>query len=391
MHETIVFDVTFVDDEAIVITAAVPETLANKFRCAVQLLIEAFDRYGMCINWKPGKTEAMIAYRGKRAKVEKDRLFLSGETCNFSIYPGATTDVRINVVPQYKHLGSIIAASRSLVPEARQRVRSAMNAFAPIATKSLGSKSISLQRRIALGWSLVVSRLFYSLHVWSTSAGRAQSIINSMYMRLWRRILNDPRYQRTKWSDREVRVALAVPSADCYARKRRLCNMSRLARTEFDALHAALQARGKCGEFMPWVSLIIQDIAVLRDNVQGKLDEVPPPQEGLQEYWRIAKEFPQEWKALVGMYFTVDEDKSHKPASDVKHPCADDQPTCDACGTTFESSKKLATHRWAKHKVKSDVRTFIGDTTTCTICGTNFFTRNRLVKHLLERRSRSKT
>ena len=277
VQETIVFDVTFVDDEAIVITASVPTTLTRKFRRAVQLLIETFERYGMSINWKPGKTEAMVIYRGKHAKSEKCRLATSESTSLFRVFPDRAEedDVQIHVVPEYKHLGSIIAASGSLVPEARQRARSAMNAFAPLAMKVFGSKSVGIQRRITLGWSLVVSRLFFNVHVWSKFAGKARSIINGMYMRLWRRIGNDPRYRRTKWTDREVRLALSIPSVDCYARKRRLCYFSRLARTDFDALHAALQSRGKLGEQMPWVSLIEKDIAVLRDNAKGKLDELP--------------------------------------------------------------------------------------------------------------------
>ena len=71
----IVFDVTFVDDEAIATFASVPKSLSKKFRRAVQLLIETFDFYGMKINWKPNKTEALVAYRGKKAREEK--LFLS--------------------------------------------------------------------------------------------------------------------------------------------------------------------------------------------------------------------------------------------------------------------------------------------------------------------------
>ena len=189
-QDVIVFDVTFVDDEAIVITATMAVTLTRKFRRAVQLLIEAFYRYGMSINVKPGKTEAILIDRGKNVKREKDHLFTSESDACFSVYLGREEEVRINIVPQYKHLGSIITTSGSLVPEARQRVRSAMNAFAPLA-KTLSSKSVSLQRRIMLGWSLVASRLFYNVHVWSRFAGKARTTINVMYMRIWRKTFND--------------------------------------------------------------------------------------------------------------------------------------------------------------------------------------------------------
>ena len=146
VQETMVFDVTFVDDEAIVITAAVLAPLIRKFRRAAQLLIEAFERYGIQINWKAGKTEAIDVYRGKHARTEKARLCTSGTSRNFSIFPDSSEGVCINTVEQYKHLGSIIAASGSFVPEARQRVKSAMHAFVPLTANIFSSRYIGLQR-----------------------------------------------------------------------------------------------------------------------------------------------------------------------------------------------------------------------------------------------------
>eukprot|EP00973_Karenia_brevis_P081305 11271377-Karenia_brevis.AAC.1 len=57
--DCIVFDVTFVDDEALVVTATLPKTMLSKLHTAVCLLIDAFEHYGMTVNWKPGKTEAI--------------------------------------------------------------------------------------------------------------------------------------------------------------------------------------------------------------------------------------------------------------------------------------------------------------------------------------------
>ena len=62
--EAILFDATFVDDEAIVIVAVVPTTLSTKFNRAVQLLVHVFRFYGMEINWKAGTTEAIMVYMG---------------------------------------------------------------------------------------------------------------------------------------------------------------------------------------------------------------------------------------------------------------------------------------------------------------------------------------
>ena len=171
--ETIVFDVTFVDDEAIVITAAVPRTLVSKFDRAVELLVEAFDHYGMSINWKPGKTEAIVVLRGKRAKLENRKLWQGGGVRAFHVkanlkrlhLKSASWDIKVIVVSQYKHLGGIIDAPNSFVPEAHQRAKSAMHAFAPLAKRVLGSAKIGRRRRTALAQSLVISRLTFGVHV----------------------------------------------------------------------------------------------------------------------------------------------------------------------------------------------------------------------------------
>ena len=131
----------------------------------------------MSINRKPWKTEAIILYRGEDVKTEKSRLATTETTGHFSIFPGFDNDVQVDVVPKYKHLGSIITVSGSLVPETRQRMQSAMNALAPLAMKTFGSNAVGIQRRILLGWPSVVSRLSFTVHVWTQFPGKAPRII----------------------------------------------------------------------------------------------------------------------------------------------------------------------------------------------------------------------
>eukprot|EP00973_Karenia_brevis_P094489 12422770-Karenia_brevis.AAC.1 len=105
-----------------------------------------------------------------------------------------------------------------------------MAAFVPLSRQVLGSKALGWNRRVNLAWSMVMSRLFFGVHVWFNFSGKPHATVNGMYMREWRRIVGDPRYQRTRWSDEEVRELLQVSSLDCSVRRWRLMYMSRLAR-----------------------------------------------------------------------------------------------------------------------------------------------------------------
>ena len=60
------------------------------------------------------------------------------------------------------------------------------------------------------------------------------------------------------------------------------------------------------------------------------------------------------------------------------------------CNQGFPSRRGLAAHKWAKHRVKTEIRKHIGDISQCSVCGVDFHSRERLIKHLSERRIRSK-
>eukprot|EP00973_Karenia_brevis_P014280 1945114-Karenia_brevis.AAC.1 len=103
-------------------------------------------------------------------------------------------------------------------------------------------------------------------------------------------------------------MLLKIPSLDCYIRKRRLKYLARLFLADLDALHAVLQASGKHGQNLPWVNMIVQDLQVLRKAVPRKLDSLPDPACGLRPYWELIRCHPQEWRELVDMYHTIEDD-----------------------------------------------------------------------------------
>ena len=247
-----IVEVTFVDDEAILLTARSPAVLDKHLARVLDALCRVFRKYNMHINWNKGKTEALIVYRGKFAKKHKTTLWDDGkggmsDHRSFPL-PPSVKGKRLHIVDQYKHLGSIVAASGSLVPEARHRARSAMSSFTLLAGKVFGSKAVALCRRIGLGWSLIISKLCFNVHVWSTFVGPARSSLNIVYMKLWRRIAGCPRFERTTTSDFDVRVQLGVPSIDCLIRRRRLKYLSRISRCGIPSLQALLQASEPTGK-----------------------------------------------------------------------------------------------------------------------------------------------
>ena len=96
--------------------------------------------------------------------------------------------IKLFVPESYKHLGSHVTIDANLVPEAVHRVGAANGAYAPIAFNILGNATLSLKYQLELAWSLVMSTLLYNVHVWSRFDGRARSMLNTMYNKVWRRV-----------------------------------------------------------------------------------------------------------------------------------------------------------------------------------------------------------
>jgi len=176
-------------------------------------------------------------------------------------------------------------------------------------------------------------------------------------MRVWRRIIGDPRYRRTQYSDLEVRQVLGVDSIDCAVRKRRLMYIGRVVNADLPALHALLAARGPAGEPQEWLKLIMRDLAILRQHLYSKLGELPNPQEHLEPWWEFMRSHPSEWKSIVRLYSSARDGPPDKKT--VMHEGSHAQLAvfqCVSCNMCFESHRQLSTHQWGAHGIKSHFR-----------------------------------
>ena len=102
--------------------------------------------------------------------------------------PSEAREEYLHVVASFKHLGSIVAAAANEMADARHRSQLAMNAYAPLATNTFGSKELEVETRLDFAWSLVFSRLFYNTHLWSRLQVKAMRHLNSCYMRVLQQI-----------------------------------------------------------------------------------------------------------------------------------------------------------------------------------------------------------
>jgi hypothetical protein len=308
--------VEYADDGVISLVARSPKVMIEHVKFAASKLDQVLSKYGMVVNWKAGKTEAIATFRGNGAVAARALCVVEEEK---GVYVDTRAGAKfMRFVGMYKYLGSYVTASGSLIADAKHRASMALAVYGPLALKVYGAASSGWRWRLKMAKSLVFSKLLYNVHIWSSFEGRHRDIINAVYMRVLRRILGDHRAKKPLLSDLAVRVALQVFSIDSLVRVRRLKYLSRMASSGALFLNSALDARNKfCGR-LPWIQLLCSDLIDLRMKC-NKLDQLPDPTLDLGPYIALAKSYPSEWGGICDLCLTPEDDQGFSRGSKRKN------------------------------------------------------------------------
>lgn len=359
--------------------------LDSAIEIVLSTLICIFRLLQLEINWAKGKTECLLLYRGKRATRYLQRRRVDGKLwVQVEAYP----EVRVHVVTSYQHLGTVTSLPRVGTSDAKHRSDTALTSYVPIANKVFSSQLIGLHLELLFMHSLVLSRLFFNVHVLVPST-RYIRILNGTYMRVVRRIAGCSRFHADVESDLIVRNALGVVAVDCLIQQARLRYLRRILVNKPIALQAVLSATHS-NRRLPWVDLIIGDMRKLR-KFSGKAAGLPDP-----------VDFSGEWLKCI----TADEDAWHDIVSGLRYRrslCDKDQLErqdissavdcfgCDICssaggGKSFPSLKALKSHQRAYHGIRIPTRYYVEADGRCICCGTVFMSRLRCIAHLSDSR-----
>ena len=217
--------------------------------------------------------------------------------------------------------------------------------------------------------SLILSTLLFNAHL-RVLEPSAMDKLNSVYMRVLRRISGDVNFGHSEVSDLQVRIAVGVPSLDCLLQRKRLLYLQIYAVCHHNSLLALLGWRTPDGTMLPWVQLIASDSAFLYDKVQSARDALPHPADAFA--WnKLMRDGTKSWSSIVNLLF-YSESVCDKTVSNDR--LIDLAWTCEVCATkpSFSSSKALKQHERIAHKLVSPIKSFIGDISSCPKCGTNF-------------------
>ena len=279
-------------------------------------------------------------YRGKHATACLNARRSSNRIC---IQVAPEHDQYLHVVTEYKHLGGIIAANASILPEMRQRTSSAMAAYGPIAMKVFGSSAIQDELKLHFVRALILSRLLYNVHTLVMIPVGLRRL-NAVYIRVLRRIADDPRYStKVLHNDREIRILLDMPFIDALVLQKRFKYYQRLTTRMLEALVTLLQSQVGAKR-LPWIDQLYKDLLAphaLSHQVRGKLpqrmDNTPRAPR-----FDLMRETPDYWNEMIGAIAYVESCIDSGPFhehDETMHACLCMQ--CMYCATGLFFSKGI--------------------------------------------------
>ncbi len=278
-----------------------------------------------------------------------------------------------------------------LVPNIRRS--SMLEAFRPLAGPVLSKSYIPCASRMIFVHSLMLTRLWFNAEIWPQISQRNVASLESAQHTVLACVACMRSTQEVHWTRAQVLDELQFPALHWSLLYKRLCYLSRFLR------HAPPQLRAlaftNCTDPTSWTSLVCHDIARVY-CVLGDQPGLPNPSDDMQPWLSLAKDFPQQWKAIVRK--TVDRlvqgarerhglDRWRAAMNALTGGHVDAQVQdhdftliCSFCHKEFDSPQKLALHE-IQHGKKHVARSYaIG--TQCQSCCWEFHSRPRLIRHL---------
>ena len=347
------------------LAADASRSLEAAIDCCTLVLSTTFQLLKLEVNLRPGKTKCLVQMNGKHGRdiVEKWRC----DDGSFSI-PVPQSDMGINVVDRYRHLGTVVTASGKDVPNARLRAKSAKEAYGPLARRIFGSGHIPVPLTLSLYMSLVESRNSFAMHI-APPSFNALRIDASVYNRVLRRKAGTPRFKRNEHalSDLEVRRELKVPSYDCILMRGRLRYVGRIVRTRPCTLVSILSIRtGEPPTPPEWVVRVQEDLHYAWETV-ALLSSAPPPD--MEDPFGVGVMRDKvRWTQIVKsvhIFESILDDRAAAKRAVAATLCK--ASVCRECGKAFASERALAAHSQRVHWYRTEWSKRVDDSGVCPV------------------------
>ena len=376
-------DGTWADDCAFPQSDPDPAILMAKAARLTSLVLDYVTRHGMKPNLKAGKTAIMLALRGKGVQAVRRRWFQKGAR-HIHLQD---LDLKVQVTPQYVHLGGMVDPGMHLKQEARRRIAMAGSSYRAGSKLLFSNPRIPLDTRVSL-FQTYVSSTFFNLALWIPS-GPSWDILEGGYTKILQGLLS--RQFRGEAYHKVVAPATHIITGSwplrILARRARLSLLGSMAASAPEALWAMVQTE------QTWLQVVRDDLAWLT-RWEGPW---PPRQTFAWAEWvqifkercgwikrRTAAGCKQDFEDFCGEQWTLIVLWALYRRACSRLPAAEQGARvwhCRPCGRSVKTKGALGAHFFKVHGRVAKYRNYVAGT-LCQACGRQYWSRTKLAIHL---------
>ena len=226
------FDVTWMDDLAVLSSFDCADQAIPALSSIVGALVDSCLDRGMLPNLGPGKSEAIVALRGPKARSLRAE-FLSESDPSAAIFSGHWPQARVKIVPHYKHLGGFLHFRGGLCKEVSSRIGQAWSAFQRHKRTLFCHGHVPINHKVVMFKTLVIPVLFHACGAWSQLHASSRARLQRAYLNMCRKMIGRHcKEDILHLGEDRVLALLHLPSIDLwlhYFRLSYLCSFVPLA------------------------------------------------------------------------------------------------------------------------------------------------------------------
>ncbi|CAE7564448.1 unnamed protein product [Symbiodinium necroappetens] len=379
-------DITYADDHASCVVAPSALQLEQAVRNTAGRTLDSVAGHGLAANLGPRKTAALMLHRGAGSKAARARTFgqLKGKLL---VLREHSKPVTLDAVPQYRHLGTLLTHTGSLLPEVRSRLALARVTLGEGRRKVFCCAQVLLERRVTLFQAHVMSAFLAGSGAWPQLGHEAWHTFEHGITAMYRQLLRIRPCDNQRWSRDAIFNACNAPTPEDSLAAERLRFLGQLARGGPDEAWALLQhspdvIAGFTGA-LQWLS----------DAVYATC-ELPAFDAHCSAWLDFARDRAKRWKGLIkrGLQWHRGSRRSRVAfvsfCREIWTPLAQAGDLLDAqthaclvCSRAFSCSQSWASHAALKHGYRNKAMR-LARGCRCQACGTVFACARRMRQHL---------
>ena len=351
---------------------------------ALKIIDTEFLGNGLTFNFKAGKTEALVFFRGPGAIHAKKRLFEDlGGKIQFKNDFGHRKEVLCS--DTYKNLGSLVTLSGSMLPEISMRMGALKGTLKKIQGKVLRNKHIEIRRKNMVIKSYLLSKGLFHAGTWRRLGVSEAKKVHVAIMKAYRCVLGLGKPKGPTMSDQVVIDTLKVRTPLGLVVGLRVDLFLRILAKMQGPLLLVLAHASAYKE--SWVKTIHNDLLTLA-KASEKLQELRD--KPIMDWIEVIMQNPVLFRKLI--HNVLDSEAVNTvsfwwPTGVEKTKSNEDSPTrfvCsrEGCGYECKSVQALNWHMYDKHDLKHEIWHCVSGV-VCECCLQCFHTRERLVRHII--------